>query len=122
MEEGEFLTLIQELMTPCQIMNYVRQDDPFGGYTKEWQPGATFNAAVIKNASTEAQVAEKQGMSELYTVVVDKGFELDFHDVFKRLSDGEIFRVTSRTKDSEAPERSTVKIAKVTAEKWELTT
>lgn len=116
------MTLIHELMTPCQIMNYVRQDDPFGGYTKEWQPGATFNAAVIKNASTEAQVAEKQGMSELYTVVVDKGFELDFHDVFKRLSDGEIFRVTSRTKDSEAPERSTVKIAKVTAEKWELTT
>jgi hypothetical protein len=51
---------------------------------------------------------------------VDKGFSLDYHDVFRRVSDNQVFRVTSNIKDSEAPEASTVKIGKVTAERWEL--
>ena len=55
-------------------------------------------------------------------MVVEQGFELDYHDVFKRLSDNAIFRVTSRTQDYTAHPASTVKIAKVTAERWVLPT
>ena len=58
--------------------------------------------------------------SEIYTVVTKKSFLLDYHDVFRRISDGQIFRVTGMAKDSEAPARSSVQIAKVTAERWEL--
>ena len=115
------MSMIFELIEDCKILNYVRTDDPYGGYTRAWEDGATFKATIIKNSTTQAQIAEKQGITELFTVVIEKGFELDFHDVFKRVSDGEIFRVTSRIKDSEAPDRSTVRIAKVTAERWELT-
>lgn len=101
-------------------MNRIRVDDDFGGYSETWTEGASFKAAIIKNSTTEAQIAEKQGITELFTVVVKKGFSLSFHDVFKRVSDGAIFRVTSNVKDSEAPDASSVKIAKVTAEKWVL--
>lgn len=110
--------LLDDMMDKCCIMNHVRQDDAFGSYTETWAEGATFSATIIKNDTTEAQIAEKQGIEELYTVVVYKGFDLDYHDVFKRLKDGQVFRVTSNSKDSEAPEASTVRIAKVTAEKW----
>jgi hypothetical protein len=112
--------LIESMMENCLIMNHIRMDDDYGGYVDTWSEGATFKAAIIKNSTTDAQIAEKQGIAELFTVVTNKGFELSFHDVFKRASDGAIFRVTSNVKDSEAPEASTVKIAKVTAEKWVL--
>ena len=119
-EEGGILRLIEQMMEKCRIMNHVRTDDAYGSYTDEWSEGASFEAAIIKNSTTEAIVAEKQGITEIFTVVIQKGFVLDYHDVFKRLSDGQIFRVTSNAKDSEAPEASTVKIAKITAEKWVL--
>jgi hypothetical protein len=114
------MSLINEMMEPCKILNRIRQDDPYGSWVDTWTEGASFNATIIKNSSTEATVAERQGIKEIFTVVTGKGFPLEYHDVFRRLSDGAIFRVTSESKDSEAPARSTVQIAKVTAERWEL--
>lgn len=114
------MSLLSQMMDQCKILNHIRQDDEFGGYTDTWTEGATFYAAIAKNGSPEQLVAEQQGISEQFTVVVDQDFSLDYHDVFKRLSDDSIFRVTSRTQDSTAHPASTIKIAKVTAERWEL--
>lgn len=114
------MSLLTRMMEDCRILNHVRTDDEYGGYREEWSEGATFKAAIGKNASPEVLVAEQQGISEQFTVVVEQSFSLDFHDVFKRVSDGAIFRVTSRTTDSTAHPASTVKIAKVTAERWVL--
>lgn len=116
------MSLLTQMMEDCKILNHVRIDDDFGGYTDTWSEGATFKAAIAKNSSPEQLVAEQQGVSEQFTVVVDRNFSLDYHDVFKRLSDNSIFRVTSRTQDSTAHPESTVKIAKVTAERWVLPT
>lgn len=120
MEEGGILNLLESMMEKCCILNHIREDDPYGSSVDYWTDGATFDATVIKNNTTEVKIAEQQGIKEFFTIVTKKSFLLDYHDVFRRLSDGQIFRVTSMTKDSEAPEASTVKIAKVTAEKWEL--
>ena len=114
------MSLITEMMEPCKIYNKIRQDDPYGSEVIEWKEGSSFNAAIIKNSTTEATIAEREGIKEIFTVVTNKGFHLEYHDVFKRVSDGAVFRVTSDSKDSEAPARSTVQIAKVTAERWEL--
>ena len=108
------------MMEDCVILNHVRTDDPFGGYSETWTDGARFKAAIGKMSSPEMTIAEKQGLTESFTVVVDKTFSLDYHDVFKRVSDNAIFRVTSRTTDSTAHPASTVKIATVTAERWVL--
>ena len=98
----------------------MREDDDYGGYTEAWTPGSKFKAAIAKDSSPEQLVAEQQGVSESFKVVVQKSFSLDYHDVFQRLSDNAIFRVTSKTTDSTAHPASTVKIAKVTAERWVL--
>lgn len=112
------MSLLTRMMEDCRILNHIRIDDDFGGYTDTWTDGAKFSAAIAKNASPEQLVAEQQGVAEQFTVVVNQDFSLDYHDVFRRLSDGAIFRVTSRTTDSTAHPASTVKIAKVTAERW----
>ena len=121
MEEGEFyLSLLTQMMEECRILNHVRTDDAFGGYSDAWTEGAKFMAAIAKNASPEQQIAEKEGITEAFTVVVEDSFTLDYHDVFKRTRDNAIFRVTSRTQDSTAHPASTVRIARVTAERWVL--
>ena len=114
------MSLLTQMMEDCRILNHVRIDDDFGGYSETWTEGAKFKAAIAKNTSPEQLVAEKEGVSEAFTVVVEQDFPLDYHDVFKRLSDNAIFRTTSRTTDSTAHPASTVKIAKVTAERWVL--
>lgn len=112
--------LLSQMMDDCKIMNHVRTDDPEGGYSDVWTEGASFKAAIAKMGSPEMLVAEKQGLSETFTVVVYDSMTLDYNDVFKRVKDGAIFRVTSKTQDSTAHPASTVPIAKVTAERWVL--
>lgn len=114
------MSLIDVMMEDCTMLDKRTVADGLGGFTTEWVDGAEFRAAVVKDSTMAARVAEKQGVTELYTVTVDKGLSLQYHDVFRRQSDGAIFRVTSNIVDSETPSVATFQIGQVTAERWEL--
>lgn len=114
------MSLIDVMMEDCTMLDKRTVSDGLGGFTTEWVDGAEFRAAVVKDSTMAARVAEKQGVTELYTVTVDKGLSLQYHDVFRRQSDGAIFRVTSNIVDSETPSVATFQIGQVTAERWEL--
>ena len=114
------MSLIDVMMEECVMVDRRTVPDGIGGFNYEWVDGAQFRAAVIKNNSLEARVAEKQGVTELYTVTVDKGLVLQYHDVFRCFCDGLTFRVTSNIRDSETPSVATFQIGQVTAERWEL--
>ena len=114
------MSLIEIMMEDCTMIDKKTVSDGLGGFTTEWVDGAEFKAAIVKDTTLAARVAEKQGVKELYTVTVSKGLSLQFHDVFRRNDDGAIFRVTSNIVDSETPSVSTFQIGQVTAERWEL--
>lgn len=114
------MSLIDVMKEDCVMLDKRTVSDGLGGFTLEWTNGASFQAAIIKNSTMEARIAEKQGVTELYTVTVDKGLALQYHDVFRRLSDSATFRVTSNIADSETPSVATFQIGQVTAERWEL--
>lgn len=114
------MSLIDVMMDDCVMLDRQTVPDGLGGFTHKWVDGAPFRAAIIKNNTLEAAIAEKQGVTELYTVTVDKGVNLQYHDVFRRLSDRETFRVTSNILDSQTPSVATFQIGQVTAERWEL--
>ena len=116
------MSLITEAMTTCTVLDKRTVPDGQGGYVTQWVDGAAFQAAIVKDSSMQARMAEKDGVTEVYTVTVNKGLPLDFHDVFRRESDGAIFRVTSNITDSETPARATFQIGQVTAERWVLPT
>jgi len=116
------MSLIDEKMEQCVHMTKRSVSDGLGGYTYAWVDGTAFTAAIVKDSSMQARIAEKDGVTELYTITVYKGAALAFHDVFRRVSDGAIFRVTSNVTDSETPERATFQIGQVTAEKWVIPT
>ena len=114
------MALIYDIMQKCHIIDTVTSDDAYGGGLKSYRVGASIDAAIIKNSTTEAIVAEKQGLTEIFTVVTRSGSLLDYHSIIRRDSDSEYFIITSREKDSEAPAQSTVQISKVTAERWKV--
>jgi hypothetical protein len=111
------MSLIDVMKEECVMLDKRTVPDGMGGFVPEWVDGAPFMAAIIKDNTLAARVAEKQGVTELYTITVDKGLELDFHDVIRRLSDDAIFRVTSNIDDSETPSVATFQIGQVTAER-----
>lgn len=114
------MLLYETMMEDCVMQDRTTTSDGLGGFTSSWQDGAHFRAAIVKNQTIEALVAEKQGVTELYTITVDKGVTLDFHDVLKRVKDGLTFRVTSNIKDSQTPKVASFQFGQVTAERWDL--
>lgn len=114
--------LITYMMTPCVLMEKKRTPDGEDGFLVQWAEGADFDAVIVHDQTMQARIAEKEGVTSVYTVTTRRGTLLEYHDVFKRVSDGAVFRVTSNGGDKKSPEFGTLDIAQVTAERWELTT
>lgn len=113
--------LFEEFKVECELLEKRRTPDGEGGWIVDWVPGPTFRAAIVTDTTLQARLAEKEGMASKYTVTTDRSLPLDFHDVFRRVSDGKVFRVTSDSSDKETPGRATFQFHQVTAEEWQLT-
>lgn len=113
-------TLLDDFKSPCARLEKKRVPDGAGGFYTTWAEGAEFTAAITFSTSLEARKAEKGGVTSLYTVTTGKDASLEYHDVFKRLSDGKVFRVTTDGDDVQTPARATFRFAQVNAEEWVL--
>lgn len=116
------MSLIDSMMEKCVIMNKSKTSDGEGGTVTAWVEGAEIEAAITLDSTMQARVAEKQGVTSVYTITTKRNVVLEYHDVIKRLDDGKIFRVTSDGSDKKSPNVSSLNMSQVTAEKWELTT
>lgn len=114
------MSLLDEAMDRCVILNKITTADGYGGYVTSWQDGAEFDCAVVLDTSMQARSAEKQGVTSVYTVTTRKVMNLQYHDVFRRVKDGKIFRVTSDGDDKYTPSGATLDMRVVTAEEWSL--
>lgn len=116
------MSLLENAMEDCVIMNKTIVDDGYGGYITRYVDGVGFKAAIVLNNSMEAKIAEQQGVTALYTVTTTKALNLQYHDVFKRVSDEKIFRVKSDGDDKKTPSSATLDMRQVSAEEWRLPT
>lgn len=114
------MSLLSEAMESCVLLNKHTEADTYGGYISTWTDGASFDAAIVLDTSMQARVAEKQGVTALYTVTTNKALNLQYHDVFRRVSDGKIFRVTSDGDDKKTPNSAALNMRQVSAETWVL--
>lgn len=113
--------LIDCMMVPCVFMEQKKVPDGSGGDNTEWKDGEQFNAAIIRDTSTEARIAEAAGTVEMYTVTTPRNVHLKYHAVIKRLTDGKTFRITSDNSEKKTPVCTALDIAQSTAEAWRLT-
>lgn len=114
------MSLLSEAMESCVFVSKQIVSDGYGGYKNTWVEGAEFKAAIVFDTSIEARMAEAQGVHSLYTITTEKSLTLEYHDVFKRLRDGKVFRVTSDGDDKFTPNSASLNMRQVTAEEWEL--
>ena len=112
------MSLLDQAMSGVVFLEKVREPDGEGGFRISWNEGAQFNAAITFDTSIQARTAAQQGVKSLYTVTTRKSVLLEYHDVFKRLSDGKIFRVTSDGDDKHTPASASLNMRQVTAEEW----
>lgn len=114
------MSLLEQAMEPCVLMDKRTVPDGYGGYRTEYVAGASFDAAIVFDTSIQARTAEKQGVTSLYTVTTTRSLTLEYHDVFKRVRDNKIFRVTSDGDDKYTPASATLDMRQVTAEEFKL--
>lgn len=120
MEKTEAMSLLSEAMEKCTMIDKTTVPDGYGGTIVSWKDGASFNAAIVFSTSMEARRAEAEGVKNLYTVTTSKSVNLQFRDVFRRESDGKIFRVSSDGDDNKTPASAALNMRNVTAEEWTL--
>ncbi len=118
------MSLLTDSMELCRMIDKRSTPDGEGGFIYSWVDGAEFKAAVILDNSLQARIAEKENVTALYTVTTPMRINLQFHDVFRRVSDGKIFRVTSDGDDVHIPigaiRTSALDMRQVSAEEWEI--
>lgn len=114
------MSLLQDAMTKCQFLNRRRVSDGEGGTVTEWTEGEMFYAAIVLDSSMQSRIAQVQGVTAVYTVTTGRNLTLEYHEVFKRLSDGKIFRVTSDGDDKATPPSTRLNMRQVSAEEWTL--
>lgn len=90
--------------------------DGMGGINVSYIDGAQFKAGITTNQSNEAKIAYQQGLKVMYTLVFMPTITLENGDRVKRLSDGLVLRVTSKSRDMTTPAAAQLKISQVTAE------
>ena len=114
------MSLLTEAMEDCVMLDSQTSADGYGGYNNTWADGEEFRCAIVFDTSMEARTAEKQGVTSLYTVTTSRSMMLKYHDVFRRVRDGKIFRVTSDGDDKFTPASTSLDMRQVTAEEWSL--
>lgn len=115
------MSLLSEAMEDFTIIDKRTTSDGMGGYDTEWTDGAPIKAVAVKNTSLQAQIAEKDGVTGIYTITTEKNINLQFHDVLRRESDKKTFRVTSNGDDKATPASANLNMRQVSAEEWALT-
>lgn len=111
-------SLLHDAMEKFVFLDEKTAPDGFGGQISTWNEGAEFDAAAVYDQSLQANVAEVQGVSSLWTVTIPTAVRMDFHKVFKRVSDGKIFRCTSKD-FKETPKAASFQVRQVRAEEWQ---
>ena len=112
------MSLLTDAMESCRMINKSVVDDGYGGEMTTWTLGAAFQAAITFDSSIEARIGQSQGVTSLYTVTTPRTKVLQYHDVFKRVSDGKIFRVTSDGDDRFTPSSTALDMRQVSAEEF----
>lgn len=104
----------------CVKLKETDAPDGAGGFTRSFTEETPFDAVIVRGKFGEEKAGQKASEAAEFTVIVERDAGLNFHDVFKRLSDGAVFRMMSTAGDCAAPDVASVPIAKGKCERWAL--
>lgn len=114
------MSLIYSTMESFHMMDKITSLDEYGGVKTEYKEGAQIELAPEFDASTQARIAQQEGVDVRYNFYMKKKYNLKALDVVKRDSDGQIFQITSNGKDNKTPSSAGLDLRMVEVKMWEL--
>lgn len=76
------------------VLNRNITSDGLGGQEYTIVEGLSFEGVLILNTSIEGQIAQKQGVTGIYTFAYPKNLNIPPKTILRRVKDGKIFRTT----------------------------
>lgn len=113
-------TLLDANSKECVLLEKARQEDGEGGFITSWTEGIRFKNYYAQSTSMEARRAEKEGVTSLYSALVEQSVPLEYGDYFRDLTTNQTFRITSEPDEKKAPQSAVFALKFFTAEKREL--
>ena len=114
------MSLLTQSFEPFVIMDKTTAPDGYGGIITQWTEGAQIEASANLDDSTEARIAEQQGVKAMYTITTSRSINLQYNDYLKRVRDGKVFRATSDGDDKLTPRSTRLDMRQVSAVETEL--
>lgn len=114
------MSLLSEAYEISYIMDKTTVPDGYGGVKTVYKQGSEVKIAYSYDDSTEARIAQQEGVEVRYTLTTRRSINLRYHDVVKRARDGKIFRITSDGDDNFTPKSAGLNMRQVEAEEWEI--
>lgn len=114
------MSLLDDFSRPCVLMEKTRQPDGEGGYITDWTEGLEFINHQALDTSMEARIAAKQGVTSVYSALVESNLPIEYGDYFKDRETGTVYRVTSNPEEKTAPKSASFALKYFTAERTEL--
>ena len=112
------MSLLDDFARPCVFMEKKRVSDGEGGWLPStWVEGERFINYQALDTSMEARRAEKEGVTSLYSALVEISVPIEYNDYFKDLETGQTYRVTSNPEEKQSPKSASFKLKYFTAEK-----
>lgn len=111
------MSLLDDFAHKCVLMEKKRTQDGAGGWDVVWEEGAEFSNYQALDTSMEARRAEKEGVTSVYSGLVDQAVPVEYGDYFKDTTTGETYRVTSNPEEKKSPRSSTMAVKFFTAER-----
>lgn len=111
------MSLLDDFARPCVLLDKSRQPDGEGGSNTVWVDSIEFMNYQTMDTSMEARRAEKEGVTSVYSVLVDKAVPIEYNDYFRDTTTGETYRVTSNPEDKQSPKSATFSLRYFTAER-----
>ncbi len=97
------MSLLDDFASKCVLMEKTRTPDGAGGYETTWTSGAEFLNYQALDTSMEARRAEKDGVTSVYSALVNKAVPIEYGDYFRDKATGNTYRVTSNPEERAAP-------------------
>lgn len=114
------MSLLDDFGKACVLMEKSRQPDGESGYITTWSEGLEFTNYQALDTSMQARIAEKQGVTSVYSALVRSDLPIEYNDYFKDKTTGLTYRVTSNPEDKVAPKSASFALKYFTAERKEL--
>lgn len=117
------MSLLDDFASKCVLMEKTRTPDGAGGWNVVWAEGAEFLNYQALDTSMEARRAEKEGVTSVYSALVNQSVPIEYNDYFRDTETELTYRVTSNPEERSAPRSAgpTIRALKFfTAERKEL--